>query len=62
MVQDFPAEARFLTAAEKEVVIHRLSKDKQGSSKHEDFSTRYLIAALKDWKTYAFTIIYTGQY
>lgn len=62
MVQDFPADARFLEPAEKEVVLHRLAKDKQGSSKHEDFSSRYLVAALRDWKTYAFAIVYTGEY
>lgn len=61
MVQDFPDEARFLTPAEKEVVLHRLAKDKQASSKHEDFQSKYLFASLKDWKTYAFAVIYMGQ-
>lgn len=61
MVQDFPDEARFLTPAEKEVVLHRLARDKQGSSRHEDFSMKFLWASLKDWKTYAFAIIYMGK-
>lgn len=41
-------------------MLHRLAKDKQGSSKHEDFQMKYLWASLKDWKTYAFSIVYMG--
>ena len=61
MVHDFPDEARFLTPAEKEVILWRLAKDKQGSSKHEDFNFAYFMASVKDWKTYAFAIIYMGM-
>jgi len=60
MVQDFPDEARFLSSAEREVILYRLAKDKQASSKHEDFDKRYAFASLKDWKTYCFAIIYMG--
>lgn len=62
MVHDFPDEARFLKPEEKEVIIYRLAQDKQSSSKHEDFNIKYFLASVKDWKTYAFAIVYMGKH
>ena len=60
MVQDFPDEARFLTSEEKALVHARLREDKQASAEHEDFHMSYFWASVKDWKTYAFAIVYMG--
>jgi len=60
MVHDFPDEARFLSADDRARVIRRLRADKQSSAEHEEFKMSYFWAAVKDWKTYAFAIIYMG--
>lgn len=60
MVHDFPDQATFLTESERARVIHRLKEDKQASAEAEAFAMRYVWAALKDWKMYAFAIIYMG--
>jgi hypothetical protein len=60
MVHDFPDEATFLSADDRRRVIKRLKDDKQSSAEHEEFKMQYFWASLKDWKTYAFAIIYMG--
>lgn len=60
MVYDFPDEARFLSADDRARVIRRLRADKQSSAEHEEFKMSYFWAAVKDWKMYAFAIIYMG--
>ena len=60
VVQDFPAEAKFLSDEERRRVIRRLQRDGQASAKHEDFRTDYIWQALKDWKTYTGMVIYMG--
>jgi len=60
MVFDFPDEATFLNPADRARVIRRLKADQQASANHEEFKSTFLYASLRDWKTYAFAIIYMG--
>lgn len=60
MVHDFPDDAKFLPAADRQRVLRRLKADGQSSAEHESFKMEYFWASLKDWKTYAFAIIYMG--
>lgn len=60
MVHDFPDEAKFLSPVDRARVIRRLKADKQSSAEHEEFKMSYFWAAVKDWKTWAFAIIYMG--
>lgn len=60
MVHDFPDEAKFLSDADRARVIRRLKADKQSSAEHEEFKMDYFWASVKDWKTYAFSVIYMG--
>jgi len=60
MVHDFPDDAKFLSKEDRYRVIRRLRQDKQSSAEHEDFKMAYFWASVKDWKTYAFALIYTG--
>ncbi|KAK1959993.1 major facilitator superfamily transporter [Colletotrichum sublineola] len=59
MVFDWPENARFLTPDERIRVQRRLIADKQGRTA-EDFDKRHIYAALKDWKTYGYMVIYMG--
>lgn len=58
MVHDFPDDARFLSDADRARVIRRLKADNQSSAEHEEFKMAYFWASVKDWKTWAFAIIY----
>ncbi|KAI1818417.1 MFS general substrate transporter [Poronia punctata] len=60
MVHDFPDEARFLSDDDRARVIRRLRMDQQSSAEHEEWSNRYLIAGLKDWKMWLGMAIYMG--
>lgn len=60
MVHDFPDEAKFLSPEDRARVIRRLKADKQSSAEHEEFKMDYFWASVKDWKTYAFAVIYMG--
>jgi MFS family permease len=60
MVYDFPDRATFLTPDDRARVIRRLRADKQSSAEHEEFKMSYFWASVKDWKTWAFAIIYMG--
>ena len=60
MVHDFPDDAKFLTPEDRARVMRRLREDNQSSAEHEEFKMTYFWASLKDWKTYAFAIIYMG--
>ncbi len=60
MVHDFPDDARFLTEEDRARVIRRLRLDQQASSKHEEWSTRYLYDGLRDWKMWLGMVIYMG--
>jgi hypothetical protein len=52
IIQDFPDTAKFLTEAERTVVIRRLQVDDQFSAGGEKFKTRYIFKSLADWKTW----------
>ena len=52
MVQDFPDSAKFLTDAERAVVIHRLQTDDQYSAAGEKLRTKYIWQSFSNWKTY----------
>lgn len=52
IIQDFPDNAKFLTEVERTAVIRRLQGDDQFSAAGEDFKMKYIIMALKDWKTW----------
>ncbi|KAF8309890.1 MFS general substrate transporter [Clavulina sp. PMI_390] len=52
MVQNFPAEAKFLTEDERAMVIQRMQRDSQYSAGGEEFSKQHIWAAVKDWKTW----------
>lgn len=62
MVLDFPHETKHLTPDEKKRVLRRLADDQQlGSSAPEtEFKSSYLVAALRDWKTWLSMAIYMG--
>ncbi|KAH8811337.1 MFS nicotinic acid transporter-like protein [Xylogone sp. PMI_703] len=60
VVQDFPDNARFLSEQDRARVVHRLKLDKQASAQHEEFSTKYVWLALRDYKTYLGAVIYMG--
>lgn len=60
LVHDFPDEAKFLSEADRSRVIRRLKADDQSSAEHESFKMAYFWAAVTDWKTLAFAIIYMG--
>lgn len=60
MVHDFPDEAKFLSPEDRTRVLRRLQADKQSSAHHEDFKMEYFWASVKDWKTWAFALIYMG--
>ncbi len=52
IIQDFPDTAKFLTEAERTVVIRRLQQDNQFSAAGENFQFKYIIMRVKDWKTW----------
>ena len=60
MVHDFPDEAKFLSDDDRLRVIRRLKADGQASANHEDFKMSFFWSSVKDWKTWAFAIIYMG--
>ncbi|KIV92634.1 hypothetical protein PV10_03907 [Exophiala mesophila] len=59
MVFDWPDTARFLTPEDRIRIRRRLAEDKQAST-NEEYDKRHIYAALKDWKTYLFALIYQG--
>jgi sugar phosphate permease len=59
MVFDWPETASFLTPEDRIRVQRRILADKQ-SRTAEDFDKRHIYAALYDWKTYGYMVIYMG--
>ncbi|CAM1508748.1 Fc.00g055960.m01.CDS01 [Cosmosporella sp. VM-42] len=59
MVFDWPDTARFLSHEDRIRVQRRLIMDRQGRIA-EDFDKRHIWAAMKDWKTYGYMVIYMG--
>ncbi|KAF8845028.1 MFS general substrate transporter [Paxillus ammoniavirescens] len=60
IIVDFPDDAKFLTVAERTVVIRRLQGDNQFSAGGERLKWKYIKASLTDWKTYVSMIVYSG--
>ncbi|KAG6850657.1 hypothetical protein H0H93_010385 [Arthromyces matolae] len=60
IIQDFPDTAKFLTEAERTVVIRRLQSDAQFSAAGETLRWKYIWSAWMDWKTWIGMIIYMG--
>ena len=52
IIQDFPDTAKFLTEAERTVVIRRLQQDDQFSAAGEKLKMKYIWQSLMDWKTW----------
>lgn len=60
MVFDWPDTARFLSPEDRVRVQRRLLADNQAHSS-ESFDKRHISAAFKDWKTYAFAVVWMGN-
>ncbi|KAF1942221.1 MFS transporter-like protein [Clathrospora elynae] len=60
LVFDFPDTARFLSADEKLRAQRRLKADGQARAKVGGIDRRHVFAALRDWKTWGFAVIYMG--
>lgn len=52
VIQDFPNGAKFLTEAERTVIVRRLQKDYQYSAAGEKFEMKHIWQSLSDWRTY----------
>lgn len=52
IIQDFPDTAKFLSEAERTVVIRRLQVDDQFSAAGEKLKMKYIWKSLLDWKTW----------
>jgi len=59
-IQDFPDNAKFLTEAERAVVIRRLQDDEQWSVAGEAFQFRFVMQSVLDWKTWVGMLIYAA--
>lgn len=60
MVFDWPDTARFLTPDERLRVQRRLAADNQTHTS-ESYDKRHIIAALTDWKTFAYAVVWMGN-
>ncbi|KAB2104735.1 hypothetical protein AG0111_0g6499 [Alternaria gaisen] len=60
MVFDFPDTARFLNPEEKLRAVRRLKLDGQARAKVGSIDRRHVFAALRDWKTWGYAVIYMG--
>jgi hypothetical protein len=54
IIVDFPENAKFLTEAERTVIIRRLQEDNQFSATGEPLKWKNILASLTDWKTYVY--------
>ncbi|KAJ7623132.1 MFS general substrate transporter [Roridomyces roridus] len=60
IIQDFPDTAKFLTDAERAVVIRRLQADDQFSAAGENLQWKYIWKSVLDWKTWVGMVVYVG--
>ncbi|KAF5379314.1 hypothetical protein D9757_007661 [Collybiopsis confluens] len=60
IIQDFPDTAKFLTEAERTVVVRRLQGDDQFSAAGEVLKMKYIYKSILDWKTWIGMVIYVG--
>ena len=59
-MHDYPSTAKFLTSEEKKEVTYRLTQDR--SSLADEYDTKYMFHALKDWKIWVHMFITIGIY
>ena len=59
MVFDWPGDARFLSPDDRIRVRRRLAADNQ-SNTAEEYDSRHIWAAIKDWKCWGYAVIYMG--
>jgi hypothetical protein len=59
-MHDYPSTAKFLTTEEKTEVTYRLMQDR--SSLADEYDTKYMFHALKDWKIWVHMFITIGVY
>ena len=52
IIQDFPDNAKFLTGAERTLVIRRLQSDDQQSAGGEQLRWKYIWQSIFDWKAW----------
>ncbi|KAJ3782682.1 MFS general substrate transporter [Lentinula aff. detonsa] len=60
IIQDFPDTAKFLTEAERTVIVRRLQGDNQFSAAGEKLRMKYIIRSMLDWKTWVGMMVYVG--
>ncbi|KAJ3993883.1 MFS general substrate transporter [Lentinula boryana] len=60
IIQDFPDTAKFLSEAERTVVVRRLQGDDQFSAAGEKLRMKYIIKSILDWKTWVGMVVYVG--
>jgi hypothetical protein len=60
VMNDYPSTAKFLTPEEKTEVAYRLTQDR--SSLADEYHTKYMFHALKDWKIWVHMFITIGIY
>lgn len=60
IIQDFPSTAKFLSEAERTVVIRRLQADSQFSAAGEKFKMKYIKQSFLDWKTWVGMMTFAG--
>ncbi|KAJ3827529.1 MFS general substrate transporter [Lentinula raphanica] len=60
IIQDFPDTAKFLTEAERTLVVRRLQGDDQFSAAGEKLKMKYIFKSILDWKTWIGMIVYVG--
>lgn len=54
-IVDFPDDAKFLTEAERTVIIRRLQGDDQFSAAGEPLKWKNVVSSMTDWKTYLYS-------
>lgn len=61
VIQDFPDTAKFLSEAERTVVVRRLQEDDQFSAAGESLRWKYIRSSFADWKTWVGMLMYSGS-
>ncbi|KAK0188656.1 MFS general substrate transporter [Armillaria mellea] len=61
IIQDFPDTAKFLSEAERTVVIRRLQAEFHFSAAGEKFKMKYIQQSLLDWKTWVGMMTFAGS-
>ncbi|TFL02118.1 MFS general substrate transporter [Pterulicium gracile] len=61
VIQDFPDTAKFLSEAERTVVVRRLQEDDQFSAGGESLRWKYIRSSFADWKAWVGMLMYSGS-